>query len=300
MSRVERTNFEIGTKNHGDLLSPMLHLVYHWFLPGKQRKRNCMVVDKDTKIDEVAIELKRRIERGEYAAGQRLPSEREITDELNVSRATVRGALLRLQAENIIDIVPRGGAFVRSPSTKVLVGPTSPNIARGLELKRAGSFIRAMEAQGRKTLIRFIEPSSIILVGEEIGAKMGIKPETKVLRRYRVHLVDRIPYRILDSYYLASLTGDLLGKDEGYIPLFKWLREQTGLRAAKAFEKINVRMPTSEEANLLNISRTQPVVDMDRLVWAHDNTLFEYTHIIANAALHEYTYSYDIDEEASQ
>ncbi len=70
-----------------------------------------MVVDKDTKIDEVAAELKNRIDRGEYAAGQRLPSEREIADELNVSRATVRGALLRLQAENMIDIVPRGGAF---------------------------------------------------------------------------------------------------------------------------------------------------------------------------------------------
>src|SRR5205085_12113733 len=94
-----------------------------------------------------------------------------------------------------------------------------------------------MEAQGRKTLIRFIEPSSILPAGEEIGAKMGVSPQTEVLRRYRVHLVERIPYRILESYYLASLAGDLLGKDEGYIPLFTWLREQTGLRAARALKK---------------------------------------------------------------
>ena len=258
-----------------------------------------MVEEKDTKIDEVAAALKQRIEHGEYAAGQRLPSEREISEELKVSRATVRGALLRLQTENLIDIVPRGGAFVRSPISKVLVGPSSPDKATGLELKRAGSFIRAMEAQGRKTLVRFIEPSSIIPAREDIGTKMKISTDTSVLRRYRVHLVDRVPYRILDSYYLASLLGDLLGKDEGYIPLFKWLRDRTGLRAAKAFEKINVRMPNIEEANLLNISRTQPVVDMDRWVWAHDNILFEYSHIVANAALHEYTYTYNIDEEAS-
>jgi GntR family transcriptional regulator len=156
-----------------------------------------------------------------------------------------------------------------------------------------------MEAQGRKTLVRFIEPSSIIPAGEDIGAKLEMSPDTRVLRRFRVHLVDRVPYRILDSYYLASLLGDLLGKDEGYIPLFKWLRERTGLQAAKAFEKINVRMPTTEEANLLNISRTQPVVETDRWVWAHDNTLFEYSHIVANAALHEYSYTYNIEEEAS-
>src|SRR5947199_9674034 len=119
-------------------------LWYIWYISGSYQKKGeqFMIVDKDTKIDEVASELKSRINRGEYAAGQRLPSEREITDELNVSRATVRGALLRLQAENIIDIVPRGGAFVRSPSTKILVGPASPSVASGLELKRAGSFIR--------------------------------------------------------------------------------------------------------------------------------------------------------------
>ena len=252
-----------------------------------------MSPQKETKIDEIVEELQKRILQGYYAAGQRLPSEREIADELNVSRVTVRTALLRLQAENLLDIVPRGGAFVRSVSTKAI-------IASGPELKQSGSFIRAMERQGRQTLVRFIDPSSIIPTGGAIGAKMEVDPGTKVLRRYRLHLVDRVPYRIVDSYYLASLLGDLLGKDEGYIPLFKWLREHTGLRAARVVEGFNCRMPSAEEATLLNISRGQPVVDMDRWVWADDNTLFEYTHIVANAALHEFSYSYDLDEEASQ
>ncbi|GCE26414.1 GntR family transcriptional regulator [Dictyobacter alpinus] len=261
-----------------------------------------MPKEKDTKIDEVVAELLSRIERGIYTAGQRLPSERELTEELNVSRATIRGALSRLQAENAIDIVPRGGVFIRTPSAKVVIGPNSPFSikAPALELKRAGSFIRAMEAQGRQTLVRFIEPSSIIPAGDELGEKMQTTPDTKVLRRYRVHIVDKVPYRILDSYYLASLLGDLLGKDEGYIPLFKWLREHTGLTPVKAFEKLELRQPSAEEANLLNIPRSQPVTDMDRWVWASDGTLFEYSHIIANAALHEYTYSYDIEEEASR
>lgn len=63
---------------------------------------------------------------------------------------------------------------------------------------------------------------------------------------------------------------------------------------------MNIRMPSQEEGTLLNISRSQPVVDMDRLVWTNNETLFEYSHIIANAALYEFTYSYDIDEEASK
>jgi DNA-binding GntR family transcriptional regulator len=249
--------------------------------------------EKETKIDEIVEELQKRILQGFYVAGQRLPSEREIAEELNVSRVTIRAALLRLQAENILDVVPRGGAFVRSTGAKAI-------IASGPELKQSGSFIRAMEQQGRQTLVRFIEPSSIIPAGNEIGAKMNIDPSISILRRYRIHLVDRVPYRILDSYYLASLLGDLLGKDEGYIPLFKWLREHTGVRAAHARERLNCRMPSAEEASLLNISRGQPVIDMDRWVWGNDKTLFEYTHVVANGALHEFAYSYDIDEEVSK
>ncbi len=47
-------------------------------------------------------------------------------------------------------------------------------------------------------------------------------------------------------------------------------------------------------------ARGQPIVDIDRWVWGDDGTLFEYTHIVANGALHEFSYSYDLDEEASQ
>jgi GntR family transcriptional regulator len=249
--------------------------------------------EKDTKIDEIVEELGKRIAQGRYVAGQRLPSERELADELNVSRVTIRAALLRLQAENLVDTVPRGGAFVRSSSTKAI-------IASGPELQQSGSFIHAMEHQGRQTIVRFIEPSSVILAGNEIGAKLSIDPGTPVLRRYRIHLVDRVPYRILDSYYLASLLGDLLGQDEGYIPLFKWLLEHTGIKAAHASERLNCRMPSMKEASFLNISRGQPVVDMDRWVWGDDEKLFEYTHIVANGALHEFAYSYDLAEEASK
>lgn len=258
-----------------------------------------MIQGKETRIDEVVAALSRRIESGEHVAGQRLPSEREIAEELQTSRVTVRAALLRLQADNLIDIIPRSGTFVRSSSAKAIIGRSQLTLATSPELKRHGSFIRAMEAQGRHVHVRFLEPSSIMFAGDEIGAKLQISPQTRVLRRYRIHLVDRVPYRILDSYYLASLLGDLVGKDEGYIPLFKWLREHTGVRAAHAFEQLQCRMPTAQEAALLNIARGQPVVDLDRWVWADDNTLFEYTHIIANGALHEFTYAYKLDEEAS-
>src|SRR5215469_1525242 len=146
-------------------------------------ERSSMTSVKDTKIDQVVTELKRRISQGIYAAGQRLPSEREIGQELGISRITVRAALQRMETDNLVSIVPYAGTLVRSPSAKAIIAAPGGPLTSGPELKRSGSFIRAMEAQGRQTLVRFIEPSAIIQVGEELGAKMHASTDTKVLRR---------------------------------------------------------------------------------------------------------------------
>src|SRR5260370_19238667 len=115
-----------------------------------------MIRGKETRIDEVVAALSHRIESGEYVAGQRLPSEREIAEELQTSRVTVRAALLRLQADNLLDIIPRSGAFLRSSSARAVIGWSQLTLATSPEFKRPGAFIRAMDAQGRHLHVRFL------------------------------------------------------------------------------------------------------------------------------------------------
>lgn len=77
-----------------------------------------MTETKGTKIDNVINEIKQRIGSGIYTEEQKLPSEREIMQELGVSRSTVREALRKLQSENVIYIVPQSGAFISSDPKK--------------------------------------------------------------------------------------------------------------------------------------------------------------------------------------
>jgi DNA-binding GntR family transcriptional regulator len=56
-------------------------------------------------------ELRRRILDGEYAPGSRLV-EADLADALGVSRTPVRSALLRLQGDGFVDLIPNRGAFV--------------------------------------------------------------------------------------------------------------------------------------------------------------------------------------------
>ena len=63
---------------------------------------------------EVAEQLKQSILLGHFKAGQRLPSERDLAEEFQVSRVALREALRSLENSGFIHTRPgaTGGAFV--------------------------------------------------------------------------------------------------------------------------------------------------------------------------------------------
>lgn len=61
----------------------------------------------------VARELVAAIASGKYAVGDRLPAERELAIEFDVSRPTVREALIALEAQGLVEVRVGSGAYVR-------------------------------------------------------------------------------------------------------------------------------------------------------------------------------------------
>jgi DNA-binding GntR family transcriptional regulator len=243
-----------------------------------------------SKIDELVELIKKRISEKYYLSGQRLPAEREIGEELGYSRTTVHSALLRLQNENIIDIIPRSGSYIRKNSVKSIIGP---KIFSENDYKSTGSYTHDLNEIGIE--VNFIEPSSIIYPDKNIQEMLKIDKETEVLRRYRIQSIEKTPYRVIDGYYLASLFGEIVGKDKYHISVLNWLYENKGIYAKEGHERLNIRMPSENEAKLLKISKTQPVVDMDKWLWSNKGVLIQYTKIIFNASLHEYNYKYELE-----
>jgi len=61
---------------------------------------------------EVGINLKKQISNGQFAIGQKLPSEREIAQNMNVSRAVVREALIMLELQKIVNVRKGSGVYI--------------------------------------------------------------------------------------------------------------------------------------------------------------------------------------------
>lgn len=73
--------------------------------------------------EEIVDQLKALIFKGNLKPGDKLPAERELSERLGVSRASVREALTALEAMGILDIRPGEGTFVRQTSQSSTIEP---------------------------------------------------------------------------------------------------------------------------------------------------------------------------------
>ena len=63
----------------------------------------------------IAEQLRSLISKGEFAAGTRLPAERDLAKQLGVSRPSVREALIALEVEHVIEVRTGSGIYVLKP-----------------------------------------------------------------------------------------------------------------------------------------------------------------------------------------
>ncbi|MDA9546287.1 MULTISPECIES: FadR/GntR family transcriptional regulator [unclassified Bradyrhizobium] len=95
---------------------------------------------------QVADQLRSLIDSGEYAVGSRLPTERELAEQLKVSRPTVREALIALEVEGRLRIRVGSGIYVIEPAA--IAAPAPSAVIEGpFELLRAREFLESAIAE---------------------------------------------------------------------------------------------------------------------------------------------------------
>lgn len=92
-------------------------------------------VENQRLYQQLAHILKTRIETGIYPVGDKLPAERFIVEEMNVSRTVVREAIISLEVEGYVEVKKGSGIHVISNQPNEFIHP-----AKGLEFATCGPF----------------------------------------------------------------------------------------------------------------------------------------------------------------
>ncbi|WP_295581456.1 FadR/GntR family transcriptional regulator [uncultured Oscillibacter sp.] len=77
---------------------------------------------------QIEEQMKQQILEGKWRAGERLPSEHELSDIFQVSRVSIRQALQALSAQGLIETRSGDGSFVKQPGLRDLVLGSIPDI----------------------------------------------------------------------------------------------------------------------------------------------------------------------------
>jgi DNA-binding FadR family transcriptional regulator len=131
-------------------------------------------VDSDRLYKKIARQLSDLIGSGEFTPGQRLPAERELAQQLGVSRPSVREALIALEIEGKVEIRVGAGVFVAQPQQGE---PPAALVGEGpFELIRAR---RVIEGETAAWAAREATPSEIADIREAVDEMRRLQGTSK-------------------------------------------------------------------------------------------------------------------------
>jgi GntR family transcriptional regulator, transcriptional repressor for pyruvate dehydrogenase complex len=101
--------------------------------------------------EKVANQLKKAIGDGLFRVGDRLPSERELAEQMGVSRPSIREAIQQLELQGILETVHGGGSIVRNLTEQEIRRPIEIVLGddrqRVLELTEVRAFMETWAAK---------------------------------------------------------------------------------------------------------------------------------------------------------
>ncbi|MEZ4768891.1 MAG: GntR family transcriptional regulator [Caldilineales bacterium] len=201
---------------------------------------------------------------GRYRPHDRLPSERELSHRFNVSRMTVRQAMLNLVRDGAIYARVGKGTFVAAPKIDQ-------------QLRTLTSFSQDVRSRGG-------QPTSLVLEAREMAAStevataLQVAAGVPVLVLSRLRMADSVPLAVETTNLPLALCPNLFQHDFGVESLYQVLRSDYDIHPAQAEQVIEAALASPREAELLELTSPAAVLRMQRLTRDSTGRPIEYVH----------------------
>ncbi len=206
--------------------------------------------------------LAERIQNGVLGAGDLVPSERDLSEEYDVSRMTVRQALRSLRQDGLVYQDRGVGTFVARRKvnihTRNLVGFTEDMRQRGMS---PSSQLISLQRE---------------LAKPPIAEALSLAPRAEVFRLERLRLADGEPMAYEMNHLPVALCPALDSYNLGEHALYQILETRYGIRLNRAEEALEAVAANRRAARFLAVKIGAPLLAVTRTVYAEDNRVIEY------------------------
>lgn len=247
----------------------------------------------------IAADLRSAILEGRLAPGAKLPPVRTLADQYGVSRNTAVKAIAQLRSEGLIVTKYGSGAYVRDEHPVRWLGPDRYARSRWatttVEVRADDPSSDAAQIQGGQT-----QEVNRVDADERIAAALAIEVGAPVIERARVITRGDVPTHTMTSYYRAEDVEDtpicdprpgIAGRGGGFAIL-----AERGLEPAEVTEELRARMPTPDEAELLELPLGEPVVELRRITRTANGRPIEYAVGVHAASRFGWRFTYPIPD----
>lgn len=220
-----------------------------------------MANEGPTTYRELADVLRQQIASGQYGPGATLPKATELAETYGLSRQTAQRAMTVLAGEGLVRTIRGTGAVVQARGRRRRIQrgqAVTRNPHYGYVFPAAASASEQWQTHGSPYRSHESAPS---VVAEAFGVEVG----SEVLRRRRVTSPEgEPPFQIVDTWISPEGVADAPQVAEpstgpgGYLDRL----EEAGHGPVSWRETARTRMPTKEEASLLQISTALPVFEL--------------------------------------
>ena len=203
-------------------------------------------------------QLREAIQKQVLAPNDSLPAERDLAEDLGVSRITVRKALDGLVSEGLLTRRQGAGTFVAARVEK--------------SFSKLSSFTEDMISRGRVPHSTWLSRSEGQVTPEE-SLTLGLSPGAPVYRFNRIRYADGAPmaleYSTVPAYCMP-------GPEAVQTSLYEAL-EKSDHRPARALQRLRAVLFTAEQADLLGVSPGDPGLLIERRGFLRDGRVVEVT-----------------------
>lgn len=215
------------------------------------------------KRDRVREHLLGLIEAGR--PGDPIPSERLLSDQLAVSRPTLRAVVDELIA--LGHLVRRHGRGTFIAADKITQQLVSSGATMGVP--RASGFWTSR-----------ILTLNTVQAGARISRKLNVSPATELRYISRLRLVDGVPMAIEHLHIPARLVPRLTTEELEAGELYDHLRDHHDVHVCEAVQSIEPTVVSESEAGELLVPVLSPALLIERLTYDRDGQAVEYVRSI--------------------